>query len=58
MINESIYDDDPNSNEIVLEVNRTDPMDYLNRNRGQSPTARTLSGNEDESEKGKPSWPV
>lgn len=62
MINESIYNDDSNSNsnsnEIVLGVKRGNNMDYLNRNRAHSPIARTISANDDRSEKGKPSWSV
>ena len=56
MIKETILGDESNSNEIVLDVNRTDNIDYLNRNLAHSPIARTLSGNDDKSEKGKPSW--
>jgi hypothetical protein len=56
MIKESIYDED--TNEIVLGVNRTNNMDYLNQNRAHSPIARTISGRDDGSEKGKPSWSV
>jgi len=58
MIKESIFDDDPNSNSIVLGVNRTNNMEYVKQNRTHSPIARTISGNDDRSEKGKPSWSV
>jgi hypothetical protein len=49
MIKESIFDDVPNSNEIVLGVKR-------GINPTHSPIARTISVNDDRSEKGKPSW--
>jgi len=52
MIKESILDDD--SNEVVLDVNHADNIDHLTRNRVHSPIARTISGNDDKSEKGKP----
>ena len=60
LIKESIFDDDssPSANEIVLGAKRGDNVDYLNRNRAHSPMARTISGNDDRSEKGKPSWSV
>jgi len=58
MIKESIFDDDLNSNEIVVGVHRTYNMDHLDRNHAHSPIARTISGNDDRSEKEKPSWPV
>jgi len=58
MIKETIFDDGSNSNEIVLDVKRGNNMDYLNQNRTQSPIARTISGNDDRSEKGKASWSV
>lgn len=51
MIKESIFDDDSNSNsnEIVLGVKPS-------INRPHSPIARTISVNDDRSEKGRPSW--
>ena len=55
MIKESILDDD---NEIVLGVKGGDKRDHLNRNRAHSPIARTISANDDRSEKGKPGWSV
>ncbi len=55
MIKESIFDDD---NEIVLGIKRGDNIDHPNRNRAHSPIARTISVNDDRSEKGKPSWSV
>ena len=58
MIKETILDDDSNLNELVLDVNRTDNIDYRNRNRPHSPIARTISVNDDTSEKRKPSWSV
>ena len=60
MIKQSILDDfsNPSTNEIVLGAKRVDNVNYLNRNRAHSPIARTISGNDDRSEKGKPSWSV
>jgi hypothetical protein len=58
MITETILDDDSNSNEIVLDVKHGRNKDYLNQNRTHSPIARTISGTDDRSEKGKPSWSV
>lgn len=57
MIKESIFDD-PDPNEIVLEVNRANNTGYLHRNLEHSPIARTISGTDDRSEKAKPPWSV